>query len=99
MVIENRLPKKQEAHDAANIVGFISIRMEVIGQCRRHQTSTLPSNYADVGKRLNPSPLQGGASGLRGFESRRRFHFNLNPDHGANRNRGRTHHSRSCNER
>lgn len=40
MEIENRLPEKQEAHDACNIVGFISIRTEVIGQCRRHQSST-----------------------------------------------------------
>lgn len=75
MEIENRLPKKQEAHDAANIVGFISIRMEVIGQRRRHQTSTPPSNNADVGKWLNPVPLQGAALQLRGFESRRRFHL------------------------
>jgi hypothetical protein len=77
--IENRLPKKQEAHGAANTVGFISIRMEVIGQCRRHQSSTLPNNYTGVGKWLNPVPLQGAALQLRGFESRRRFHFNLTP--------------------
>lgn len=74
MEIENGLPKKQEAHGAANTVGFISIRMEVIGRCRRHQSSTLPNNYADVGKWLNPVPLQGAALQLRGFESRRRFH-------------------------
>src|SRR5260370_39443023 len=29
--------------------------------------------YADVGKRLNPSPLQGGAYQLRGFKSHRRL--------------------------
>src|SRR4026207_2518873 len=35
-VIENRLPKKQKAQGADPTVGLISIRMEVIGQCRRH---------------------------------------------------------------
>jgi hypothetical protein len=32
-------------------------------------------DHADVGKRLNPSPLQGGAIQLRGFKSRRRLYL------------------------
>jgi hypothetical protein len=36
MVIENRLPKKQKAQGGRSAKGLISIRMEVIGQCRRH---------------------------------------------------------------
>lgn len=39
MVIENRLPKKQKAQSGPNALGFISIRLEVIGQCRRHQNN------------------------------------------------------------
>ena len=34
--IENRLPKKQKAHGGRSAKGLISIRLEVIGQCRRH---------------------------------------------------------------
>ncbi len=32
---------------------------------------------ADVGKRLNPSPLQGGAAKLRGFKSHHRLHLKI----------------------
>ena len=53
MVIENRLPEKQKAHGACNTVGLISIRREVIGQCRRHQSASLSSQQrrgSQVGK-------------------------------------------------
>jgi hypothetical protein len=36
MRVENRLPQKQKAQGGSIAKGLISIRMEVIGQCRRH---------------------------------------------------------------
>jgi len=36
-VIENRLPKKQKAQSGISAEGLISIQLEVIGLCRRHQ--------------------------------------------------------------
>lgn len=41
MVIANRLPKKQKALNGFSVQGLISIRLEVIGQCRRHHHNHL----------------------------------------------------------
>jgi hypothetical protein len=48
MRVENRLPEKQKAQSGSFALGLISIRMEVIGQCRRHH-NTLAKTPARTG--------------------------------------------------
>ena len=48
--------------------------MKTKGQRAVSQLKTLAFvSIADIGKRSNPTPLQGGALGLRGFKSHRRL--------------------------